>query len=212
MVLRTLGGALLSAVIFMVWGFLFWAILESPQGVLDPVPNEAGVMQVLKESLPATGSYFFPSHPGEEPGTDHAAEFEIYMTRHRAGPIGLIHFRGSGVDPLSPDVYLFGFLHFFVSSLIAAFLLVLAIPIFDTYVHRVIFLTGLGIFGVVAVKFTEPIWWRLPWAFHLHVALFLVVGWFLSALVMAWIIRPERGYTHATDPNKPLWKRALDVD
>ncbi len=137
---------------------------------------------------------------------------EEFRARYIAGPIVMLHYNLDGIDPFSLGTYLRGFLHFLVTTVVAGLILLLAMPGLDTFSRRVFMILGLGVFAAVAVRLSDPIWWRLPWPFHVYGSIFLITGWLFAGITMAWIIHPKRGYTHVTDSGKPLWKRALDVD
>jgi hypothetical protein len=212
MALRVLLGSLASALMLMLWGFLFWVVLSAPGGALRAIPDEPPLLETLLQSLPESGSYYFPLPPETTGAQQGPPDMEAFRLRHMAGPVGLLHFSREGADPLAFGMYARGFAHLFVSSFIAALFLLAAQPILDTYLQRVLFVFGLGLFGVVAMSLSEPVWWHLPWAHYLNGALFHLSGWFLAALVLAGTVRPSRGAPHVTDPSKPLWKRALDVE
>ncbi len=212
MVARVLFGATATAVTLMAWGFLFWVVLSAPGGVLKAVPDETAFMAALRESLPATGTYYFPLPPERELGRDEGPDFLAFREKHRAGPVGMIRITRDGADPLSLRTYAVGFVHFFAAALIAALLLLMVLPALDTYVRRVVFVFGLGLFGAIAIRLSDPIWWHLPWGHDVHGAVYHSVSWLLAGLVLAGVVRPPRGVIHMTDPSKPLWKRALEVD
>ena len=91
-------------------------------------------------------------------------------------------------------------------------LLLVALPALESYARRVAFVCGLGVFAAVAVRLSEPILWHLPWGHFLHGATYDAASWLVAGLVLGAIVKPPRGVVHLTDPSKPLWKRALDVD
>jgi hypothetical protein len=210
--MRVLMGAVASALALMLWSFMFWVVLAAPGGSLLRVPDEQAFLATLKDKLPLSGSYVFPLPPTAEPGRDPGPALEAFRQRQISGPMGMLHFNRRGADPLSPITYGRGFIHLFAASLIAALLLRMALPALETYLHRAAFVTGLGIFAAVAVRCYDPIWWHLNWGFFLHAAFYDVTAWLVSGLVLAGIVQPPRGVPHLTDPSKPLWKRALDVD
>jgi len=110
------------------------------------------------------------------------------------------------------DTLLLGLAHFFVSALMAAILLRMVMSVLTGYLGRVFFVFLLGVFAALTVRLSDPIWWNLPWDFFVHGAVMTVINWLLAGLVLAMIVKPQQGFVHETDPNRPLWKRALDVD
>lgn len=211
MFVRLVFGSLAGAVVLMVWGFFFWVVLLPPGKVILAAPGELALVETLTNALPESGTYFIPQPPYEGPGGGEG-EIEEFRARYIAGPIVMLHYNVDGTDPLSLDTYLRGFVHFLVTTVLAGLILLLAMPGLDSYGKRVFMIFSLGVFAAVAVRLSDPIWWRLPWPFHIYGSIFLVSGWLFAGIAMAWIIHPKRGYTHVTDSGKPLWKRALDVD
>ena len=211
MTVRVLVGAVASALALLLWGLLFWVLLSTPGESERAVPDEPGLVQLLRERLPDSGTYAFPAPPPRAAARD-AGALEAFRQRKLAGPIGMIHFRRGGTDPLSLRNYLIGFLHLLAASFVAALLLATALPALESYGRRAAFVFGLGVFAVVAVRISDPVWWHLPWGHFLHAALYDGAAWLISGLVLGGIVRPTRGARHLTDPNTPLWKRALDVD
>lgn len=202
--LRILAGSLAGTGVLIAWGLVFWLLLP-PEAGPKPLPQGSSLLQSLQSSLPASGSYYFPA-PSLEEGLTGFREIR------QAGPTGLLHFNRKGADPLSPLGLLLGLAVNFLSCLIAALLLRITLPALGSYLGRVGFVFLLGVFAAVAVRLADPVWWGLPWNFHLAGAAHLAGGWLLVGLVLGAAVRPARGYTHLTDPGKPLWKRALEVD
>ena len=211
MFFRLLFGSLAGAVILMAWGFLFWVVLIPPGKVVLAAPGELALAETIANALPASGTYFIPQPPQKAQGGGDA-EFDEFRARHIAGPIMMLHYNMRGADPLSLGVYLRGFLHFLVTTLLAGMILLLALPGLNSYLRRLVMIFGLGVFAAVTVRLSDPVWWHLPWPFHVYGAIFLISGWLLAGIVMAWIIHPKKGYKHVTDSGLPLWKRAFDVN
>ncbi len=195
-----------------MWGFLFWVVLTTPAGSLQSAPEQTVLMETLRDALPETGSYLVPLPAGGRAGEDPQAVLERYTALHVQGPIAMIHLRREGGHPMSPLVYARGFLHFFGSALLAALLLLSCLTVLNSFPRRAFFVFWVGLFATVAIKFSEPIWFHLPWPHYLRSALYHSVGWLLAGIVLGIVVRPRRGAVHDTDPAKPLWKRALDVD
>lgn len=206
MLWRWLLGGVLSAVVLMGWGFLYWVVLSAPGEAPARLPQEQQVVAVLRGSVPS-GVYYFP---GLQEGGDMSG-FQDFRQRHALGPTGMLMISQQGSDPMAPRVFATGFAHFLVSALLAGALLWAMLPLMERYWRRVGFVLTLGLFAAVAVKLAEPIWWHLPWGFHLRTAVFTVVGWLLAGMVLAALLRPHRGLQSLQDTGKPLWKRALDA-
>ncbi len=174
-------GALLAAVAIFVWGFLFWATpLSAP--VFKQAPDEAAVTQSLAANLPATGTYYIP-----DPRSD-AADFEA---RHQAGPLVTIFYREAGTPAMTPTVFLLGFLHMFISMLLAGLLLRLAAPALRTYGSKVVFVVLAGVAVGVWGNLGDPIWYYQPWTYHLMTTLYDIIAWGLGGLILARFVQAE---------------------
>ena len=185
---RVVIAVVLSAVVQMIWGFLFWAVLPFSQTIVQELPDEGRVMAALQETVMESGHYFAP-HPSRAKSS---AGEEAFLKEHRRGPLVEIVYQKDGVDPMDARYLGVGFGHYLVSSLLMALLLVCALPRLETYLARVGFIVLVAVFAVVATHLGNPVWFHHPWTFSLVKSLYGVVGWTLAALVMGAVIRPAR--------------------
>jgi hypothetical protein len=186
MAVRVFLGALAGAIIAMIWGILFWGILPFTRSHVLPLPNEEIVVRTLRENIPASGAYVFPM-PVESPGADVQA---VWTAKHKTGPLLHLFYHREGNDPMNAAVFIKGFIHYFISALLLAALLLMAGKSLPAYPSRVAFIALAGIFAAVFVNLSDPIWWWHVWGFHLLYGVYTAVCWLLVGLVMAWIIRP----------------------
>ncbi len=191
MVLRALVGSLSAAVVMFAWGFIFWAALPSTQAMLRPIPNEEAVVSVLEENLKESGSgtYRFPLPSEEDQRRAPVRAMENAMRRYRIGPVGMLSYRAEGLDPMSPMVFATGFLHYFVSAVLAALLLAAAAPALRSYAARAGFVFLAGVFAAVALEGADPIWFFKPWDYSLYVAVYDMVCWLLAGLVLGIFVK-----------------------
>jgi hypothetical protein len=193
---KVVGGALLAAVVLMVWGAVFWMVLPFHHFVLKPLPGGDAVVKAMKENIPETGVYLYPWCDGTCDGTasesQRAAVEERLMKQHREGPLVKVVYHKEGLDPMQPATFVNGFLHHFLSALLAGGLLTLALPSLKSYGSRVAFVFLLGVFAAVAVNLTEAIWLHQPWAYTLFYVSMYVSNWLLAGLAMALVIKPAR--------------------
>lgn len=210
MIGRLLLGALSAAVVLMIWGFLSWVVMPPEAVVFSSVDNESAFSEQLVSTLQQSGSYRIPMPPHKNEGEGSDA-FETFLERHRSGPTALLFISMKGSDPLSPRIFLMGFGHYFLSTLLVGLILLLAKEGLETYMSRAIMVAGMGLFASVSTNLSPPIWWQVPWAFHVYTAIFGFIGWLLAGLVLAAIVRPAKRHGFS-DQSKPLWKRALDMD
>lgn len=185
---RVVIAVVLSAVVQMAWGTLFWAVLPFSQTIVQELPDEGRVMAALRETVKESGHYFAP-HPNRAKGSEGT---KALLEEQRRGPLVEIVYQKNGVDPMGPMFLGMGFGHYLVSSLLMVLLLVWALPRLETYLSRVGFIVLVSIFAVVATHLGNPVWFHHPWTFSLVQSGYMVVGWILAGLVMGAVIRPAR--------------------
>ena len=179
------GASLAAALILFVWGFFLWAAgpLGSP---VKPVPTwlHPSVAAMDVPEL-ASGTYAYPFEPGED------AESQARMAeRLRTGPVLMLHIRAAGPDPLGGQTLLAGFVHFLVSAAIVSTLAWWLLPALPSWGGRVLFVAALGLFSAVFARLGQPLWFSLPFGFHLFYALSDLVGWALAGVAVGALVRP----------------------
>ncbi|MBC8144217.1 MAG: hypothetical protein H7X80_01460, partial [bacterium] len=182
-----ISGSLLGAVVFFVWGFLFWAVLPLGTAAYKPVPNPDAVIAALNGSALESGTYMYPM--AEDMSADGA--MEKVQALHDKGPLFEIRFHKAGVSMMDPMMMISGFIHFLISTLLAAMLLRYALPQLQSFKQRVLFFTLFGLASAVFIHLSGPIWFYYPWDRALIDVLYVVLGWTLVGLVMAWRIKPQ---------------------
>jgi len=173
-------GATLAAVALFVWGFIFWALLPTPWLVLRGAPDEVALASSVAQALPGPGVYVLP-HP-------HGSDEAEAARRAVEGPILQI-ILSAGRDPMSPAMFLGGFLHMWISALLMGWLLMRFAPAG----YRGALLCAAGMAGAAAVwgNLGKPIWYAQPWGFHLLNAVYDFTGWVLAGAVLARFVRRE---------------------
>jgi hypothetical protein len=187
---RLVLGSILGAFVIMIWGYLFWVVSPFSYSYIRSIPNEEIVIQILKDYIPETGVYHLPWMEMENQSQDRESAERIYHDKLRRGPTGQIFFRKEGIEPLDPLIYVYGFVHSFISALFVGLLLLMTFPRFDSYGSRVLFILLLGLFSTIWTHFSDPIWWHHPWGYHLFEASYSG-SWLFASFVMAGILRPR---------------------
>lgn len=189
---RTLLAALAAATILFLWGGVYFVLVPtSVVEVMRPVDNEEAVAAMLRTGLPETGVYLIPW--GTQAEIADPAFQEELTERHRRGPLVMISYHEEGAEPGDPGVFLSGFLHFFLSGLLVAVLLRIALPVLAGFRQRLVFVTLVGLAAAVIGEVYKGIWFYQPWDYTLYLALFILGGWFLAGLAMAAILKPPAG-------------------
>ncbi len=180
--------ALAAAFILFFWGFLWFGISPLAKQALPSLPNTAkpGVAAMAASGLPA-GTYMFPAYDDSTPEATART-----IADYAAGPIAMIHYRDQGVGFMDPAVMGIGFVHFFIAALIVGWLSVMSGGPLPGFGARWQFVAVSGVLIAFAGRFSQPIWYSLPWDFFLYYAAFDVSGWALAGLAMARILKPAK--------------------
>jgi len=205
MILRVIGGTFLGALVLMGWGYSYWDLILPPNTAFLDSPRQPALAKALRSYLPRAGTYFIP-HDSEEDhlqradgkggqdgkgGANRDEDPHNALVKQVKGTIAMIHFAPKGGNPLAPVTWIGSFVHFVLTALMASLLLVMALPVLDSYGKRAGFVFAVAAFGIIAFRFTDPIWYRLPWDYFLYVGLYLFTGWLAAALAIAAVVRPR---------------------
>ncbi len=171
-------GSLLTAVAVFAWGFLFWSTVAP----ISFPAEDTELREVLLKSLPATGVYFVPVPEGA-----------TYKADHEAGPLVQIFFRREGAPVMAPKLFVFGFLHNFVTALILSFLLAFAGAYGATYGRRVTIVVVAGLAAAVWTHFGQVIWFYHDGMHHLAVLCYDVIAFLIGGLILGRFIRSAAG-------------------
>lgn len=188
MLKRVLIASVLATPLLMMTGFLFWGLSPLPAIVMSPLPDTELALEI-KKKLPESGTYFYP-FPVDMTGEDTEEKQKVFAERHQAGPIFHLFYNAQGQEHMPPSTFVFGFIHYFFTALLAGSLLAYAAPKLPKYIQRVGFVLLLGLFSAVWINLSNGIWFYHPWGwcllkfgYSLYIALFM-------GLVLAAIIRP----------------------
>jgi hypothetical protein len=191
MIVRVILAALLAAVAFFLWGYLFWMVLPLGSAALEEEPfGGESLANGMTKVLPNTGVYFIPFPPNPQTVTE--KEREAFEERHRQGPIVRIFYTKAGTEPAGPSLMIVGFVHNLVVALLIAIVLALTAPALPTYTQRVGVVFLIGAVAAVWLGLNEVIWFYHPWKYELYQASYVLVGGLVMGLVMAAIIKPRR--------------------
>ncbi len=180
--------ALAAAFILFFWGFFWFGVSPLAKQVLQSLPETAqpGVAAFAAGDLPS-GTYMSPAYDDSTPEMTNRT-----VAAYAAGPVAMIHYRKSGVGFMDPAVMGIGFLHFLLSAMLVAWLSTRSGAPLPDFRRRWAFVAGAGLLVAFTGRFSQPIWYSMPWDFFLYYAAFDVTGWALAGLAMARILRPAK--------------------
>jgi hypothetical protein len=174
-----LGGLVMFAMMIV---FRFFLPIGGKTELLT-MPDQVLIHAQLKERITKPGRYVCPYLPPDK----RSALFPDYLNE----PIFMVTYDGRthGTVPgfASP-----GMLSFLLAPMAAAWLLSLASDrVLATYLHRVLFVSTLGLFIAVAADLLSSLTDELPFAAVAGKAVASVITWSLIGFVLAWRIRPR---------------------
>ena len=181
---RIVSGGVLAGIVVFFWGAIAHMVLPLGKMGVRLIPNEEPVIGAMRDAIREPGFYFFPGM--DMSGQASESEKEVWQSKVRQGPVGVIIIRPSGGEAMSPRQLGTELATNVISALLAAFLLTF---IHSGYRGRVLFVTLLGVFGFLTISVPYWNWYGFPTDFTVAEAIDQVVGWFLAGLVLAAIVR-----------------------
>jgi len=186
---RVIIGGIAGGIILFMWGFLSWVVLDLHSETILEHEGTMALIENGKDVLPHEGVYYFPPRPSNREDT---AAMEVWMEAHRQGPVGMIFWQPVGDEPMSVTNLAQGLLLEIGMVMLAGVLLALALPSLPTYGNRLLFVTGLGLFVVLAARMSDWVFMGFPTRYTASIALGGVVSWVLVGLVLAGIVKPRQ--------------------
>ena len=174
-------GSLLATLAVFVWGAVFW-MNPLPYSFITKTTNDIEAGKSLLQHFPNTGTYFVPSMSKDEKAME-----DLY----KAGPVATVHIHREGVDTMSPQVFLMGFLHQLVTVVLIAWLLKKALPGLGGYCSRLGFVAVAGLAAGFFSNVGFSIWMYVPLALPLINTVYVLTAWLVAGLVLAAFIKPK---------------------
>jgi hypothetical protein len=172
---------LLGCFTMFIWGGVSHMMIFIGTG-FKPLPHEDKVIAALKSNIAEQGLYFFPGKDFRNSTKEQDAVFE---SKFRSGPVGLLVYRPVGGTPLDTNKLVIQF----VSNLLSVFIAVLIVSVINTgYWKRVLTVSTLGLLTCSAVSSIYWNWYEFPTSFFIAQILDMVIGFFLTGLVICKIV------------------------
>jgi cbb3-type cytochrome oxidase subunit 3 len=122
-------GPALAALAMFLFGAIYW-MSPFPYKTHNTTANDSAAGLALAQLFPETGTYLIPGV-----NLDKTQLAALY----KRGPSAEVQFIKEGHEMMEPTVFLKGYMHYFVVSLLLAMLLAKAAPSFKGYCSRVSF-------------------------------------------------------------------------
>ena len=158
-------GIVVNAVVLFVFGFLFWAANPLPGNTWNSAPDPGAAESALIEQFPDTGVYGVPGAGG----TPTAVQAMIYVNHEPPE------------NPMDPVTMVYGFIQYLVVGVV----LVIVLQRGGTLGSQVGRAALLGLAAVVVIEGSDLIWWLYPLEWKLWAAVYHVLVFVISALVLS---------------------------
>jgi hypothetical protein len=188
---RTLFAALVAAVVGMGWSAVFWNLVPAAQWVVEPLPNAAELVPILKEKIGEGGVFMYPFL--FETADDADVEvLERYADERKSGPLIHLVYQDEGLDLTSPMLPLATFLHTLAAAAFVALVLRLLAPVVRGFAGRLGIALAFGVFAALYSDLGAAIWWNQPWSIHVLKGACEVLSWvFMGAVLAGFLASPE---------------------
>jgi hypothetical protein len=182
--MRVIIAAILGGLAMFMWSAVTHMGLGLYDSTIRQVPNEAVVTAALKANMTEPGYYFIPGMDMSKTPTDE--EMAAFTARHKEGPTALLIYNPVGSDIMAPRQLGIEY----ASNVAAAFFAALILAFAGVGFGRgVIIATLIGLTGWLSINASYWNWYQFPTGFVTAELIDQVGGWFLSGLVMAFIMR-----------------------
>jgi hypothetical protein len=180
---RTLLAVLLGAAVHFFWGFLSWEILDLHKPSMGFLKNEETVVATISSGASEEKAYPFPGSPD--------GMTEKVKEKYRQGPIGWVFYNPTGMDPMSPQIMLNGFLLDVISTVMIVFVLIATLSSQVSYLNRLFVIVVMAIFAAVTTHLLSWNWAGFPWHWSVMNAADTVLGWTAAGLFIAALVKPN---------------------
>ena len=181
---QVLIGGLVGGVVFFVYLFISWMVLPFHTMTFSDIEDTKPLAESLQALNLETGLYTVPGMSEWE------ANEEEFLARHEAGPVvPLLIYRAERVPPMSVMMYIKGLILTLLAAFFVAWIMKLALPNLNSYLHRVLIATAFGIFAAAVGPLSMGNWMTFPAGYVWAEVFDQVIGWTLVGLAMAPFIK-----------------------
>jgi hypothetical protein len=185
MIGRVILGGIVGGIVMFVWGAASHMLLPLGEAGLKAIPNEDVVVAAISGNVTERAFYLFPS-------VDQSASPEqlgAWTEKYKKGPIGVLVYNPQGTDPMSPLQLGTELVSNIACALLAALLLARASGGLGGVIARAVFVGAIGLISSLAIDVSQWNWYSFPTAFTIAALVDQVVGFFLTGLVLGWLIK-----------------------
>lgn len=181
---RIIVAGLVGGLVMFLWSFVSHVVLPLGEVGVTTNWNEAATVAAMKNDIKEPGFYFFPgmdkAHAADE------AKMAEWTAKYKAGPRGILIFHPTGEEPMGAKTMLTEL----GSNMLAAIAAALVISWLICNLFGRIAAAGLiGLAGWMSIDVSLWNWYGFPTSYTLAQGVDQVVGWLLSGIAIALILR-----------------------
>jgi hypothetical protein len=186
-IMRILAAGIIGGIVMFFWSFVAHMYVGVGEAGVKQIPNEPAVVAAMKSNITEQGLYFVPGMDMSRSPSDE--EWAILTSKYEAGPTAFLVYNPTGDTPFSARQLGIEFISNVLAALFGAFMLSLVQP---SFAKRVVVATCIGIAAWLSINVSYWDWYRFPGIFVASELVEQGVGWFLSGLAMALIVKPNK--------------------
>ncbi len=189
---RKLLAGILGGVAFFAWSSLAHMLLPLGETGVREIPNEQGLVALMKTSIPERGLYMFPGTglPADASRAQKGEAMKESFQKIATGPSGLLMYHPA--RPVSfPRLLLIELGTNILQLLLAVFLLGQAS--LTSFGARWWFVTTAGILAAISTNVSYWNWYGFPGLYTLVYMFTVLMGFVFAGLVAAAIVKPGAG-------------------
>ena len=182
--IRIIIAAIVGGLVMFCWGAFSHMVLPFADAGVTSVPNEAAVTSALETNIKEPGFYFLPGMENMHNAT--AEQQAAWAAKYEKGPTAIIVYNPTGDTPMSPKQLGTEFL----SNVLAALFVALILSFSNAgFIRRVEIATLVGAAGWASISLSQWNWYRFPTPVILAEGFDQIVGWLITGIVMAFIVK-----------------------
>ena len=186
--MRIIVAGIVGGIVMFFWGAVAHMFLGVGEAGVKTLPDakEAPIVAAMKSNITEPGLYFMPGMDmSRTPTTE---EMAAWTAKYEAGPTVFLVYNQTGETAMSPKQFGVEFASNILAAIVGAFMLSWTVPSFG---KRVALATLIGLAAWLSINVSYWDWYRFPGAFVNSELIEQVVGWFLSGLAMAFVLKPK---------------------
>lgn len=183
---KILIGTILGGIVLFVWQYAAWEFLGIHDMKQEPVlVDEAKVVEALAGN--PRGVYWIPGIKQAD-RKEQGDAYKAWEKRHEAGPVAFLNYDPAGSTAMNGTTMAMGAAATLLSALMVV--LLLSAAGIGSYMGRVLFVTGFGVFLALMMDVQGHVWMNHPMDWTKGNVLDHIAGMAIMGVVVSFIVKP----------------------